>query len=160
MVAVLLCLSAVYLVSISSHKKELRQQIEDMPTFEVFRLNGMTFSRDSLQQDNYTIFIYFHTDCDFCKHEIADITKNIEKFGTVQIILITVDELETVRRYVSTEKLDSYPTITVLYDNRMDFATRFNIKSSPCTLIYNSKQKLVKRINGQTLAKNLIKEIN
>lgn len=157
---IVLCLFILYsIITTSTYKKEEKRQLEVMPHFDVFRLDNTLFSRENLIPTSYTLFLYFHINCDYCLNEIQSISKNRKKFVGTQILLVSEDEPDSIKQYIQKRNLKIDSVFTVLCDKKMNFSTQFNIQSSPCTLLYDSKRKLIKRIDGQVLAETILKEM-
>lgn len=133
--------------------------LEEMPEFELFQLNGNLFTRDSLDGTCYTVFIYYHTDCDFCQYEIESILENAIYFKQIQLVLISPEEISSIRTFAEERELINVLHIRLLQDDKMNFAAQFDIDTSPSTLIYDKKKRCIKRIKGQILYKTIIKEL-
>jgi peroxiredoxin len=144
---------------LSADKKTAERQLEQMPNFGVSRLNDVPFTKDSLANKAFTLFLYFHADCDFCRHEIESIAENSANFKRAQLLFVSPDELVDLKKIVSERQLGDDSTFVILRDERLEFASQFHIKSSPCTLLYDGNRKLVKRIDGQVLAGTILKEM-
>lgn len=147
------------IINIADRKRQIALQIEDMPNFELFQLNGNSFTKDSLDEARSTVFIYFHTDCDFCQHEIKSILENKEYFKEMQLVLISPEEIDTIRNFAVERGLINPSLVRILQDDKINFAAQFDISTTPYTLLYDKRKRLIKPIKGQVLYKTIIREL-
>lgn len=65
------------------HKREVAENIKNLPKFEYQNSYGGVFTNENLEKDIPTLFIYFNTECEFCNEETKMIKENIQKFANV-----------------------------------------------------------------------------
>lgn len=155
----LFCFMIYNIISKINHKKEVAESIENLPKFQYQKLDGSNFSNKDLKKNTPTIFLYFNSDCDFCNHEAQEIKENIGKLNKFQIIFISFEKQELIKAFSKKHKLDTYDNITFIHDAKVTFATTFDVKSLPTIIIYNSKNKLIGKLKGQTKVNNILKKL-
>ncbi len=141
------------------HKKEVAEHIKTIPNFNYQNINGGAFTNKNLKKDTPTLFIYFNTECEFCNEEAQMIRVNIEKFKDFQLVFISFEKSDLIKAFATKYKLNNYVNITFLSDTKVSFATTFDVKSLPCLVLYDKKQRLIEKIKGQTKAETLIKKL-
>lgn len=143
-----------------SHKKEVAQKIKTIPLFSYQDINGKTFTNENLKKATPIIFIYFNTECEYCNEEASMIQKNMPKFKDYQLIFISFEKREQIESFSKYYKLDLYNNVHFLRDNKVTFATTFDVNSLPCIVLYDKNQKLIEKIRGQIKPVILIKKFN
>ncbi|SNR39410.1 peroxiredoxin [Flavobacterium sp. ov086] len=156
-IATLLILSYL-IVSQIKHKKEIEKNIKNIPKFSFQNINGGIFTNQNLKKQTATIFIYFNTECEFCNEEAKMIKENMESLRDFQLIFVSFEKTETIKTFAQKYQLTTYDNIYFLSDNKVTFASTFDVKSLPSLVLYNKKQKLIEKIKGQTQIEVLIKK--
>lgn len=146
-------------ISKAKEKNKIAKQLEKIPEFEFLTLKQKPFTKINLKQNINTIFIYFNSECDFCQHEAQSISDNLDSFKNVQFIFVSTEPIEIIKQFSEQYKLNNQQNITFLYDNLNTFYSRFDANSIPYLLIYNKKQKLIKKHKGQLNAKGILRAL-
>lgn len=128
-----------------------------MPPFELIKLNGGFMNSKDLPAGKAVIFIYFETQCDHCKEEIKDISLEGGKLKDCEVILVSNEELDTLKKFYSLSTLNHFPFVHVTKDNEGKWAKYFKPVGSPVNFIYDSNHRLVKRINRMAKVSELVK---
>lgn len=137
-------------------KKEAANRLQTIPTFSFQTMNGKPYSKDSLKPNTPTVFIYFHSTCDFCQHEAKSIRENIEQFKNIQLVFISIEPIEDIEAFSREYDLNNQTNTTFLYDSTDSFSGQFDATSIPYLLIYDRNQKLIKKHKGQYKAENIL----
>lgn len=148
------------IISKITHKKEIQQKIKTIPKFSFLNINGEDFTNSNLKKYTPVIFIYFNTDCDYCNEEAKMLSQNIKKFRDVQIIFVSFENPNRIKKFAQQYKLNNYDNIHFLHDSKVTFASTFDVNSLPCFVLYDKNQKLIEKIKGQTKPEFLIKKLN
>lgn len=149
-----------YKVAIGTQEKnEIAEQLETIPEFEFLTLEQQPFTKADLKPNLNTIFIYFNSQCDFCQHEAQSISNNLDSFKNVQIIFISTESIDTIKKFSEQYNLNNQQNITFLNDNLNTFSSRFDANSIPYLLIYDNEQKLIKKHKGQLNAKGILRAL-
>lgn len=148
------------IITIAKKKNAIAKQLQTIQKFELKTLNNVSFSNTNLKQNTSTIFIYFNSDCDFCHHEAESISQNLDKFKNVQFIFVSFEETESIKKFAELYKLNNQENIIFLEDTKGDFSIQFNANSIPYILIYNQKNKLIKKHKGQLNANGILRVLN
>ena len=142
------------------HKNEVAQNIKSIPVFSYQNINGENFTNQSLKKETAVIFIYFNTECDYCINEAQMIKENITQFKDVQLVFVSFENPELIKKFAQKHQLITYDTIYFLSDNKVSFSTTFDSPSMPSMILYNKKHQLIAKIKGQTKVSTLLKKIN
>lgn len=147
---IMLCVLIYSIVTRLEEKKVASVLTQSLPEFEMPTLNNRNVSNLNLKNDTPVILFFFHSECEYCQHEAQEIEKKIELFSKTQILFISAEELETIKRFSIEYKLYNHDNIYFMADRDGQFASRIEATTNPYILIYDSKHKLLKRFKGQT----------
>lgn len=141
-------------------KTKTENRLKTIPEFEFLTLNNSIYTHKNLSQNTAAIFIYFNSECDFCQHEAQSISDSLDEFKDVQLLFISTEPIETIKKFSEQYNLHNQQNITFLYDNNSYFSSRFDATTIPYILIYDKNQKLIKKHKGQLNATGLLKALN
>lgn len=144
------------IITKAKEKNQIAEQLQTIPEFEFLTLNQKPFTKANLKLNTNSIFIYFNSECDFCRHEAQSISDNLDNFKNVQFIFVSTEPIETIKQFSEQYNFNYQTNITFLYDNLDNFSSRFDANSIPYLLIYDQNQKLIKKHKGQLNAKGIL----
>ncbi len=150
---------ALFLISVISYlaynivtnlqqKKELAARIKTIPNFSFKTLDDTDFTQNDISKTAPKIFIYFNSECDFCKVEAEQIYHNLEALKKAQIIFVSHEGAIAIRMFAENNSLYNVKNIVFLEDEKLEFSTIFGAKSIPYMLLYNKENELIKKFNG------------
>lgn len=137
-------------VSEIQYKKQVAKTIQTLPSFSYKTMNDEEFSEKNLAENKAVIFIYFNSTCHYCQNEAEEIKRHQQAFKNVQLIFVSKETPDAIKKFAEQYKLTGYDNIHFLVDEHSNFAKTFDASSIPYLLIYNKQQELVKKIKGQT----------
>ena len=142
------------------YKKEVAQNIKNIPNFEYQNIKGGLFTNINLKPNTPTVFVYFNTECEFCNEEAQMIQDNIQKFANCQLVFISFEKPEIIKDFANKYNLYNHDNIHFLSDSKATFATTFDVKSLPCLVLYDKNQQLIEKIKGQMKVSTLLMKLN
>ncbi|KAF2331018.1 TlpA family protein disulfide reductase [Flavobacterium ginsenosidimutans] len=143
-----------------NYKKEVQQNIKTIPKFSYQNIKGGIFTNENLKTETPAIFVYFNTECEYCKEEAQMIHQNIKKFVSVQIIFISSEKNQQIKNFAQNHQLTNYDNVHFLCDSKVTFANTFDVNSIPSIILYDKNHQLIEKIKGQTKPEILIKKLN
>jgi peroxiredoxin len=141
------------------HKKEVSENIKTIPTFNFQNVNGGRFTNENLIKNTPTLFVYFNSDCEFCNEEAEMIQQNKDKFSTIQLIFVSIENPDIIKEFAIHHKLFNYDKINFLSDTQVSFAPTFDVNSLPSLVLYDKNQHLIEKIKGQIKTEVLIEKL-
>ena len=135
-------------------KKQVAESLKSMPTFKVTNPDS---TQIKLQENTPTAIIYFNTDCDHCQYEATQIQKNISKFNNAQLLMLSIEPLANIRKFIKTYRLEGFSNLQVGQITGKTAVETFGFKSVPHILIYNADNQLVKEYKGETKIEAILK---
>lgn len=132
----------------------VEKKISRLPSFEFTMLNGQTFERSNIKEQK-VIVNYFNPECEHCQHMAQMYRQHASALNDMQILMVTIADSATVKRFKEDYKLDSIPTIILLLDKKRTFSNIFGTTKLPSFFIYKN-MNLVKRFYGETKIENLL----
>lgn len=148
-----------HIVQTSQNKKMYGEKIAHIPNFLLKNLQGENFTNDDLTKNVMIMFLYFNSDCDYCKAETEEIVSNIKNLKSFQIIFVSNESILQIVAFQQKYKLDNYNNISVLCDYNNKFAELFELKSIPTSFIYDKKGVLLNKNDGPIKVDYLLKNI-
>lgn len=159
-VLLLICLVGYLGFSITKkiqYKNEVAERIKSIPNFSFFTLNDVNYSEKELALNVNKLFVYFNTECDFCQHEVQQISEHLLEFENTQIIFVSFEEIEIIREFATKQKLLNKKNVLFLQDKKLEFSEIFDAKSIPFMLLYDTENKLIQKFKGATKVEKILK---
>ncbi len=132
-----------------NQKNQVSAILQIMPKFLFKTLENKDFSNDNLNKNLNTVFIYFNTECEYCKDEAKLLSNKKTSIKNIEFIFVSSEAIQSIKQFASFYNLDSSLSITFLQDSQDVFYEKFNASSIPYILIYNKKRELLKAHKGQ-----------
>ena len=146
-------------VSKINHKKQVAENIKQMPNFSYLTLENKVFTQENLVQNKPTLFIYFNSECDFCNHEAEMVQQNLEQLKAIQVVFISYEPVDKIKQFATKFKLLNHANISFLSDTKITFATTFDVKSMPCLVLYDKDNNLIEKIKGQVKIETVLNKL-
>lgn len=146
---VIICFLGYEITSKLNHKKEVAERIKVIPNFSFYTTNGSEFSNKNLQKKP-SVFVYFNSECIYCKSETKKIKERLEDFKEVQLFFISFEKKEIIQQFAKDYELLHEENVLFLEDKKGEFSKLFDVNSIPFMVIYDEDKKLLKKIKGAT----------
>ena len=134
-------------------------EYESLPNFKFKELDGKYFTKNNLKPDIKTMFVFFNTECEHCQEEALELGKNASEFRKYQVIMVAVNEIDSLKKFDATYHLSDFGAI-ILQDEKMEAKKWFDVSDIPFTMLYDKKQRLRVRFKGKADAVNILKELD
>lgn len=131
-----------------------------VPAFPMTLPDGHVITKNDLKKNVKTLVFVFSVDCDHCKHLTEEVTKNIDKFKDVQILMVTPFKVEQMKEYYEQYKIKNYPNIVMASEPTRQIMYFYDLHYFPGLFIYNKKQQLVKGLEGDVKVDTLLSYLN
>lgn len=156
----LLAIMGYKVVDKINYKKQVAENIKQMPIFSYFDLQGNVFTKDNLPKNTPVLFVYFNSECNFCNHEAEIIQQNLEKLRDIQIVFISFEETDKIQKFAQKYSLLQHDNINFIADSKATFATTFDVKSLPCLVLYDKESNLIEKIKGQVKIETVLEKFH
>jgi thioredoxin-related protein len=124
-------------------------RIGTIPAFTTYKAPDSTvFTKKNVQKGKPVLLMIFSPDCGHCQNVTTEITKNIEHFGKVQILMFTWLPYSEMISFYKTYKIADYPQIDLAWDPKYFFLPYYHVQSYPKLVVYDKKGKYVKEFQG------------
>lgn len=140
-----------------NRKNLINVKTQQLPDLAFLQLTGKQYLESKIRKN--VIVNYFSPDCNHCQYMTEQISKNIDSFYSVMIIMVTSADSASTNRFCNDYHLDKFKNIVVLRDIKNQFHNYFGTVTSPTFFIYNDGI-LAKKIIGETKIENIIHAIH
>ena len=142
-------------------KKESGAKIQTLQHFSFESVNGDQIWIDGFNPEQPTVIVYFHPECEHCQYEASEIGKQAERFGKVNMIMVTPDDsTKRVEDFAIKYRLWEVDNLAILLDRKNQFKNQFGASVIPSVFIYSSNKKLLKMYKGETKIDAIINSID
>lgn len=142
------------------HKKQVAENIKQMPDFSFVSLNNTKFTNEHLAKKKPTLFIYFNSECGFCNHEAEMVRENIEPLQYIQVLFVSTEPIDQITAFATKFNLLNYAHISFLSDTENSFATTFDVNTIPCLILYDNENNLIEKIKGQVKIETVLEKFH
>jgi len=131
------------------------------PNFTVYTAPDSTaFTNENLKKRKPTLLMIFSPECGHCQNETREITKKIDQFKNVQILMVTWLPYTEMLEFYHNYKIAEYPQITMGWDKKDFFLPYYHVQMYPDMVVYDKHGKYVKSFNGEINLDDVLKELN
>lgn len=127
-----------------------------LPAFEILLHDSSSvFNTYDIPKGKPTILMYFSPDCDHCEQMAADILKNMDELGKVQIYMITPMSLSVLQKFYQKLELSKYKNIVAGKDHQFFFTDFYQAKYVPYIVIYDKHKQVLATWDGDAKIKDI-----
>lgn len=137
------------------YKKEVAENTRTVPNFSFLDTNGGTYTNKDLPSKS-TIFIYFNSDCNYCKSEATKIQERLEDFKEVQLVFVSFEEQESIIEFAKQYNLHNKENVVFLEDKKGIFSQIFDVNSIPYIVVYDKNKNFLQKFKGATKIDNIL----
>ncbi|MEO8820785.1 MAG: redoxin domain-containing protein [Ginsengibacter sp.] len=131
-----------------------------IPAFTLYKAPDSTvFTHDDLKNRKPTLLMIFSPECGHCQNETRDLTKHIDQFKNVQILMVTWLPYSEMLSFYHNYKIAEYPQITMGWDKKDFFLPYYHVGMYPDIVVYNKQGKYVKSFSGDIQIDDLVKAL-
>ena len=117
------------------------------------------FSKNDLPKKSAVMLMLFNPQCEHCQHETEAITKNIDKFKDIQIVMTTFMPFDSMMAFREKYKLAQFDNIIIAQDSHYFLPTYFMISNLPFLAFYNKKKELISVFEGSLSIEKVLQEL-
>lgn len=113
-----------------------------LPDFNIQQGISATYKTSSISAGKPSVFVYFRTNCPYCRAEIEEILDDINDMKDYNFFFVSFDTLPEIQHFIKQYNLDGYSNIHTGRDIDTFFHKYFNTEGAPYTVIYNKDRRL------------------
>lgn len=117
------------------------------------------FTKEKLAKNKPVFLMVFHPSCEHCQQEAEEITKNIDRFKGIQIVMSSMVPLSEMKPFTEKYKLAAFDNIIVAQDYSFFLPPFFQFNNLPFLAFYNKKKKLVSTFGGSLSVDKILAEL-
>ena len=143
-----------------NYKSKVNERIKVIPHFSFNSINDSSFNNSNLKINNFKLFIYYNSECDYCQSEVIQINNKIDDFKNTQLIFVSFETKDSIKSFATKHNLLNKENIVFLQDSKFEFEKIFDVKNIPFTLLYSKKNQLIQKFKGAVKIEDILKQIN
>jgi thiol-disulfide isomerase/thioredoxin len=125
------------------------QKFPYIPSFKLLLTDSSSWLyKTDLEQDKYTVIMYFNPDCEHCKKEVKDITANMQKLKNTQFVFVTYAAFPLMKKFYEEYRIADYPAIKMGRDPNYNIPTFYRVRFTPFVAVYDKKGNLLQVGHG------------
>jgi thioredoxin-related protein len=156
-------LALVFLLSLlegSAQNDSMQPPYKRFPSFppvKLLNIDSITyFSKKDLPKKKPVMLIIFNPVCTHCQHETQEITKHMDRFKDIHIVMATTMPYDSMMSFRQRYGLAQYSNITVVQDTKFFLPVFYMISNLPFIALYNKKGKLITTFEGSVKVETLL----
>jgi len=118
------------------------------------------FTKDKLPKKKPVLLMIFNPTCEHCQHETEELTKNIDKFKNVTIVMATTYPYDSLMSFRERYHLAQYNNIIVGRDENYFLITYYMLHSMPFLAFYDKKLDLISVFDGSMPIDKVAEEVH
>ena len=127
-----------------------------IPPFTVLQVDSSNLTKDQLKQHQPTIIFYFSPDCDHCKHQWAEMEKQMKELKKYQIVMVTYQPFEEMVDFYKAHNIAGYTNIKMGQDFKFFLPPFYRMQSLPFLALYDKSGRLITTFEGNVKADKLL----
>lgn len=132
-----------------------------IPNFTLYKAPDSTvFTNEDLKNRKPTLVMIFSPECGHCQNVTRELTKRIDEFKNVEILMITWLPYSEMMAFYHDYKIAEYPQITMGWDKKDFFLPYYHVGMYPDIVVYNKHGKYVKSFSGDIKLDDVAKALN
>jgi len=131
----------------------------EVPNFKFETMEDYTFELKDMDQDNWSVFVFFGTGCHFCEDEAKELKMLLDTIKNVHFYWISDEPKSLIENFMILNGLQYSNKVTFLHDIRSKEIISWGVSTIPQFIIYSPKGRLVKNHQGTLSIKKLLIQI-
>jgi cytochrome oxidase Cu insertion factor (SCO1/SenC/PrrC family) len=116
-----------------------------IPSFSITKVpDSSNFTQNQLKKKKPLVFFFFNPDCDHCHQETKNLIAKIDQLKDVQILMISILDFNSIKKFYKEYKIANYPNITIARETTYNLPGFFSIHSIPDVYVYDKQGKFLK----------------
>lgn len=118
-----------------------------LPPFILLGVDSIQFTKADIGSKK-TLIMLLSPDCGYCRLQTDSLIGNIDKLKDVEIIMVSFDPLQMLRKFSDEFKLENYKNIKLGRDIRYFFTPYYEATTVPFLALYNENGKFLTKFSG------------
>lgn len=118
------------------------------------------FAKTDLPKKKPVMLILFNPHCEHCQQEAEELTKQMENFKKVHIVMATTAPLDEMKAFLQKYGLSAFDNLTVGRDTGFFLPVFFDIHNLPFHAFFNKKLELISVFSGSMTVEKSLAELD
>jgi thioredoxin-related protein len=156
----MLLIAATQAVRAQDDEKAPYLKFHNVPPFKLLLPDSVSYyTKADLPKKKALMLMLFSPMCEHCKHETAELLRNIDKFEDVQILMATSNPFDSMKVFIENFGLAAYKNIVVTYDPQFFLISYYQLHNLPFIAFYNKKQEFISVFEGNIPIDKALEEL-
>ncbi|NEV94515.1 redoxin domain-containing protein [Psychroflexus sp. YR1-1] len=146
----------LFLAMMTVQSSFAQSELETLPEFNIFTLEGETFTQDDIKKDSPSYFIYYDPSCGHCVRAFKVLNLKAEQLKNADVHIYAVSagaNQQTLKFFEEiAPQLKDLENLHLLKDKNYAFADIFFVGLFPSGYLYDEDNKLIKTYEGEAEA--------
>jgi len=147
LIIILILIYKIYNLYIIKHASN--KEVDIFPKIEFKGIQNNIVNSNFLKPHSEIILTYFNTECNHCQEEFAQLIENYNQIKQFNIILVSSQNIEELKKFYYQNNLSDYPDILLLGCDYLDLQHYLGNPIIPSTWIYGENGKMIKKYSGE-----------
>lgn len=164
-ISIIVFIVIVMMVLVSSilwkldEKNQRKANNQYLPNLDLALVDSTIISTKTIP-NNFTILIFFNSECEHCVYEASQIRNLLNDQPNINVIFFSTEELPSIKMFAEEQGLVKYKNVYFAHISAAEVSKTFGYLSIPHIFIYDSDQKFIKEFNGETKVEAILKFVN
>ena len=131
----------------------------EVPNFTFETMEGNILKLKDMEQNNWSVFLFFGTGCHFCEQEAKELKSLLTEIQNVHFYWISDEPKSLIKNFEVSYGFQRSDKVTFLQDKSSKEIITWGVSTIPQFIIYSPKGKLVKNHQGTLGIKKLLIQI-
>ncbi|HEX5655241.1 MAG TPA: thioredoxin [Chitinophagaceae bacterium] len=124
------------------------KRFPSFPPVKLLKADGSVFDKEALSRKSPVMLMLFNPACEHCRQETTELTRNMNLFKKVQIVMATSAPFDSMIVFIRNYSLNNFDNIIVGRDEHYFLPTFFRIRNLPFLAFYDKKKGLIDIFEG------------
>ena len=161
---IIVLFSFLFVTAVCAQNDSLQATYKRFPSFPPVKLllpdSVSYFTKSDLPKKKSVLLMLFNPQCEHCQHETVELTKNIDKFKDILVVMTTSMPFDSMLQFREKYKLAPYKNIIVAQDANYFLFSFYQSHFLPFLAFYNKKKELISVFEGGMPMDKILKEFD
>ena len=143
---------ALILMLLFNSNIKAQNPANNIPQFQFFKFDKTSFTNKNIPDHKKVFFCFFDITCEHCQHVIESVNLHYSEFSKTEMYFISLDSKDGINKFLNKfgSNLLNKKNVTLLFDLKNQFISKFQPKKYPSLFLFSSTKKLLLYSDDET----------